>query len=151
MLCLCFSFGWSQNIFTFCGNGTAGFSGDGSNAPFAEINSARGVALDGSGNLIIADYYNNRIRKVTPLGIISTLAGNGTAGYGGDGGPASSALLNGPIAVAVDKVNSIYVVDYNNHSVRKINSSGTISTFAGNGAAGFLGDGGPAASAQLYF
>lgn len=141
----------AQNIFTFAGNGFPGFTGDGGNAPYAEMNSARGVALDQAGNLLVADYYNNRVRKITPLGIMSTIAGNGSATHSGDGGPALSASVYGPVDLTVDKAGNIYVVEYYSHCIRKINTSGIISTFAGNVVGGYGGDGGPASSSQLYY
>ncbi len=105
--------------------------------------------MDGAGNLYIADADNHRVRKVAPDGTISTVAGTGAAGFSGDGGPAASARLNLPVAVAVDSTGTLYLSDYRNHRVRKVAPDGTISTVAGTGSAGFGGDGGPAASAQL--
>ena len=138
-------------ITTVTGNGTAGFSGDGGVATSAELDFPSGVAVDGAGNLFIADYSNNRVRKVTPSGTISTVVGNGTAGFSGDGGPATSAELNGPSGVAVDGAGNLFIADYSNNRVRKVTPSGTISTVAGNGTRGFSGDGGPATSAELDF
>ncbi|WP_333772579.1 RICIN domain-containing protein, partial [Streptomyces sp. IBSBF 3136] len=102
-----------------------------------------------AGDLYIADYGNNRVRKVTPDGTISTVAGTGTAGFGGDDGPAASAKLSGPTGVAVDSAGDLYIADYGNNRVRKVTADGTISTVSGTGTAGFGGDDGPAASAQL--
>ncbi|MER7225902.1 hypothetical protein ABT370_22285, partial [Streptomyces rubradiris] len=131
-------------IGTVAGNGTAGFSGDGGPATAAQLNCPRGVAVDSTGTLYIADGTNHRVRKVTPDGKISTVAGNGTAGFGGDGGPATAARLNLPLAVAVDSAGVLYITEYHNHRVRKVTPDGKISTVAGNGTAGFGGDGGPA-------
>ena len=110
-----------------------------------------GVAVDTAGNLFIADPSNNRVRKVTPGGVISTVAGNGTAGFSGDGGPATSAQLNYPTGVAVDAAGNLFIADEANNRVRKVTPGGVISTVAGNGTQGYSGDGGPATSAQLYY
>ena len=107
------------------------------------------MAVDGSGNLYIADIDNNRIRKVSATGIITTVAGNGTVGYSGDGGPATSAQLNVPFGVAVDASGNLYIADAYNHRIRKVSATGIITTVAGNGSGGYSGDGGPATSAQL--
>ena len=107
-------------ISTVAGNGTAGYSGDGGAATSAEINLTNGLAVDSIGNLYISDTSNNRIRKVTTSGTISTVAGNGTMGYSGDGGAASSAELNFPTGVVVDSAGNIYLGDYGNNRVRKI-------------------------------
>ena len=140
-------------ISTVAGNGTAGYSGDGGAATSAEINYPQSVAIDNSGNIYIAEYYNNRIRMVNAsTGVISTVAGNGTGGYSGDGGAATSAELNGPDGVAVDPAGNIYIADYNNNRVRMVNAStGVISTIAGNGTGGYSGDGGAATSAEIFF
>jgi len=95
--------------------------------------------------------FGSRIRKVNSSGIISTIAGNGTAGYSGDGGPATSAKINGPNDIHVDGAGNIYIAESWNHLIRKINSSGIISTFAGNGVQGISGDGGPAINANLSY
>jgi sugar lactone lactonase YvrE len=141
----------TASISTVAGNGTAGFSGDGGAAISAELHGDNAVAVDGAGNMYIADYYNNRIRKVTAsTGVISTVAGNGTAGFSGDGGAATSAEINGPGDVAVDSAGNIYISDLNNNRVRKVTAStGVISTVAGNGTKGFTGDGGAATSAEI--
>ena len=136
-------------ITTAAGNGQFGYSGDGGPATSATIVQPYAVALDGAGNLYIADYGNNRIRKVTPGGTISTVAGNGTFGAAGDGGPATSANLNRPYSVAVDTAGNLYIADFGNQRIRKVTPGGIISTVAGNGGTGFSGDGGPAISAQL--
>jgi len=136
-------------ISTLAGNGTAGYSGDGGAATSAELWAEDGVGVDSAGNVYIADTYNARIRKVTAGGSISTLAGNGTWGYTGDNGPATSAELNYPIAVAIDQSGNVYIADSGNNVVRKISTAGGISTVAGNGTAGYSGDGGAATSAKL--
>ncbi len=143
-------------ISTVAGDGTAAFSGDGGPATSAWLSLPRGVFVDGSGNIYIADYNNQRIRKVDTSGIINTVAGNGTGGFSGDGGPATSASLNFPVGVFVDGLGNIYFADSSNHRIRKVDTSGNIFTVAGSGgtgfgAGGFSGDGGPAASASLNF
>jgi len=135
------------NISTVAGSGTAGYSGDGGQATSAQLNSPFDVAVDGQGNLYIADGANNRIRKVSG-GIISTIAGTGTAGFSGDGGQATSAQLKAPFSVAVDAQTNLYIADYGNSRIRRV-SGGIITTIAGTGTAGFTGDGGQASSAQI--
>jgi hypothetical protein len=142
------SFG--QTIKTYAGNGTGAFSGDGGAATSASLNNPTGVAVDGSGNLYIADFNNNRIRKVSVDGIISTVAGNGTEAFSGDGGAATSASLNNSFDVAVDGAGNLYIADTDNQRIRKVSVDGTIATVAGNGLHGFTGDGGAAISASLY-
>jgi uncharacterized protein (TIGR03437 family) len=146
---------WPQapqfTITTVAGNGSAGDSGDGGSATSAELNGPRGVTEDLFGNLYIAEYYGQRVRKVTPSGTIMTLAGNGTAGYSGDGGPATSAELNGPYRVTVDLAGNVYIPDSSNSRIRKVSPDGTISTIVGNGVEGYSGDGGPAISASLNY
>lgn len=136
-------------ISTIAGTGTAGFKGDGGPAVSAQLNRPYALALDDAGDLYIADGNNHRVRKITADGTISTVAGKGTAGFSGDGGPATSAQLNLPVGVVVDSAGTLFVSDYNNHRVRTVSPDGEITTFAGKGAAGFGGDGGPAATAQL--
>ena len=139
-------------ISTIAGNGTGGYNGDGISATAAELNYPAGVAVDGSGNIYIADDGNNRIRKLTvSTGIITTIAGNGTSGFTGDGGDATNAELNNPQAVAVNTAGTIiYISDESNERVREVNASGIISTIAGNGTAGYSGDGGPATNAEIW-
>jgi sugar lactone lactonase YvrE len=144
------------NITTVAGNGTGGYSGDGGPATSVELDYPKGVAVDGSGSLYIADTSNNRIRKVSPAGNITTAAGNGTGGYAGDGGPATSAELNYPEGVAMDASGNLYIADTDNESTRKVSSAGIITTIAGNGTGGYSGDGSSsedlsATSAQLDF
>ncbi|MEE1751155.1 NHL domain-containing protein [Streptomyces sp. SP18CS02] len=136
-------------ISTVAGTGVAGYRGDNGPAASAQLNMPRGVAVDSTDTLYIADSENHRVRKVAADGTISTVAGTGAAGFSGDGGAATAARMNGPYAVAVDSTGILYVADFNNHRVRKITTDGKISTAAGTGTAGFSGDNGPAASAQL--
>ncbi len=135
-------------ITTIVGNGTNGFTGDGGQATNAQLSNPYGVVIDASGNLYIADGYNNRIRKVNTLGIITTIAGNGTTGYSGDGGQATAAELYIPSGITIDILGNLYIAT--NSSVRKVNTLGIITTFAGNGTGGYSGDGGQATAAQLY-
>lgn len=136
-------------ITTIAGNGTIGHTGDGGQATSASLNTPGQIAIDSLGNLYIADISNNAIRKVTSNGIINTIAGNDSAGYTGDGGLATSASLNSPLGVAVDAQGNIYIADYGNHVVRKINPQGIITTIAGNGTLSYGGDGGGATLAGL--
>jgi uncharacterized protein YjiK len=139
----------SGTITTVAGSGTYGFSGDGGPATNAALSSPQGVALDAAGNLYIADAHNSRVRKVSTSGTITTVAGNGTFGFSGDGGPATDAGLNSPVGVTVDAAGNLYIADSGNHRVRKVSTSGTITTVAGDGTFGFSGDGGPATNASL--
>jgi len=136
-------------ISTVAGTGVSGFSGDGGPATSAQLTGPRGIAFDSNGNLYIADTQNNRIRMVTQVGIISTIAGNGTPGATGDGGPATSAQLFLPGSVTTDSNGILYFTDDDNSRVRKVDSSGIITTVAGTGVYGFSGDGGSAISAQF--
>jgi len=166
----------SGTITTVAGNGIRGFSGDGGPATSATLNEASGVAVDTSGNLFIADMSNNRVRKVDASGTITTVAGNGTRGFFGDGGPATSATLYEPSGVAVDTSGNLFIADMWNNRVRKVDAFGLITTVAGSGqadistggvpyplacpsplgllcvpyvAVSLLGDGGPAVAARL--
>ena len=136
-------------ITTIAGKNNPGFSGDGGLGPAAQLNEPRDVAVGRQKNVYIADRGNHRIRRLTPEGRISTYAGDGFAGFGGDGGPATAAQLHSPSAVAIDLAGIVYVADTLNHRIRKIDVTGMISTIAGTGVAGFGGDGGPATSAEL--
>ncbi|MEK6590028.1 MAG: hypothetical protein AABZ11_05040, partial [Nitrospinota bacterium] len=138
-------------ITTIAGNGTGGYSGDGGGATNANLNYPNGIAIDKLGNLFIADSSNHRIRKVTPDGIITTIAGNGTAGYSGDGGLANSARLNYPNEVIIDGLGNLFIADTSNHRIRKVSPDGIITTVAGNGSAGYGGDGGLAINASLNY
>ena len=120
--------------------------------PALNLSVPSGVAVDSAGNIFIADSRNNRIRKITPSGIITTVAGNGIAGYAGDGGPATNAQLNSPTSVAVDSADNLYIADSNNNRVRVVeNNVGVIFTAAGNGIAGYAGDGAGAGQAELFY
>ena len=136
-------------ITTIAGTGASGYSGDGGPATAAKIYDPWGVAVDGAGNVYIADYANARVRRVSTSGIISTVAGTGTAGFSGDGGPATAAQIRWPCAVAVDAAGSLYILEYGNVRLRRVSASGIITTVAGNGTTGYSGDGGPATSAQF--
>ncbi len=139
-----------QIITTIAGTGTFGFSGDGGPAISANITGPVGdVLVDNSGNVFFDDQDNARIREINTSGIITTFAGTGVAGYGGDGGPALAAKFDQNTVVGFDSSRNMYVVDYNNNRIRKINTSGIVSTFAGTGVSGYSGNGGAATSAQL--
>jgi len=137
-------------ITTVAGTGQYGFSGDGGPATQARLNIPFSVVVDATGNLFIADGENNRVRKVSPSGMISTVAGTGQAGFSGDGGPATQARLNFPIGgLALDKAGNLFISDGANNRVRKVSPEGIITTVAGTGQIGFSGDGGPATEARF--
>jgi hypothetical protein len=136
-------------VTTVAGDGVAGYGGDGGPATSAHLQQPKGVWVDGHGSVYIADFNNNRVRRVDPAGIITTLAGTGAAGFNGDGIPATSAELWGPRAVAVDAGGNLYIGEELNQRVRRVDSGGVITTVAGTGVAGSGGDGGPATQAQL--
>jgi sugar lactone lactonase YvrE len=136
------------NITTIAGISNLGFNGDNQSATLASLFAPQGVAVDAAGNVFIADTQNNRIRKVT-AGVITTVAGNGTPGYLGDHGAATTAELNLPKAVALDLNGNIYISDYNNNVVRRVSNS-VIVTAAGSNLSGYTGDGGPATSADMF-
>lgn len=140
----------AQIITTVAGNGTPGYSGNGGAAVQAQLNTPYCVSFDVNGNMFIADFYNNSIRKVDINGIITTVAGNGTQGFSGDGAAATSAQLNRPTGVAVDAAGNIFIADYNNQRIRKVDFNGIITTIAGTGVIGFSGDGGSATAAQFH-
>jgi len=123
--------------------------GDGGPATAAQIGAIQGIATDRWGNLYLSDTNHHRVRKIAATGIITTVAGTGTAGFGGDGGPATSAQLNLPYGLAVDLAGYLYIADLNNSRVRRVSPDGTIGTYAGSGGQGSSGDGGPATSAQM--
>jgi DNA-binding beta-propeller fold protein YncE len=141
----------SWTITTAAGTGECGFAGDGGPAKQARLNGPFDVGFDMDGNLYFSDTFNHRVRRVDGrTGIITTCAGSGEAGYAGDGGPAIRAQLNEPYGIAIDQAANIYIADRHNHCVRRVDSvSGLITTFAGNDAAGFSGDGGPASRAGM--
>lgn len=126
-------------------------SGDGGPLALAQFQAISALAIDQFNNLYISDFGCCTIRKVNSSGIINTIAGNGTQGYSGDGGPATQAQLAYPCKVAVDNTGNIYIPDTQNHRIRKISVAGIITTFAGNGIQGYSGDGGPAISASMSF
>ena len=152
LLCL-FFFGFlpvanAQIISTIAGTGSWGFSGDGGPASAAKLHLPWGLALDTAGNLLVADLFNNRIRKIDATGIIRTIAGNGSGGFGGDGGPATAAQVDSPIYIATDAIGNIYFTTTGN--VRKIDPTGIITSFAGvPGTGSYSGDGGQATAAHF--
>ena len=139
-------------ISTVAGTGAAGYAGDNGLATAAQLNSPNGCALDGAGNLYIADTGNNVVRKVAnATGLITTVAGTGSAGFSGEGAPPILAELNQPYGVALDSVGNLYISDTKNQRVRKVSfTANTIVTLAGNGTFGYSGDGGSATAGQLY-
>ena len=137
------------NMTRFAGTGESGFSGDDGKATEARLKIPAGLTFDKKGNLYIADRNNHRIRKVDTRGIITTVAGNGTAGFSGDGGKATQAQLSLPSGVVVDDKGNVYISDRSNDRVRVVDNKGIITTFAGNGVDGYKGDLGPATQAQL--
>jgi sugar lactone lactonase YvrE len=144
-------------ITTVAGSGVAGHVSeglalpeDGGPAIDAQLNDPIGLAIDRDGNIFIADALYHRIRRVTPDGTITTIAGDGIPEFGGDGGPATAAFLQYPTGVALDDDGNVFIADAGNHRIRRIDPDGTITTVAGIGAAGFAGDGGPATEAQLH-
>ena len=138
-------------ITTIAGTGAAGFSGDGGPATSAQLSTPSGVAVDRTGNLFIADAWNNRIRTVDTTGTITTVAGTDSSGFSGDGGPATSAQLAYPVGVVVDPAGNLFIADIVNQRIREVDTASTITTVAGTGAGGFSGDGGLATGAQLSF
>ncbi len=138
-------------ISTIAGTGVLGYSGDGAAAALAQLSYPYGVVVDAAGNVYISDNANHRIRKIDINGIISTIAGTGVAGYSGDGAAATLAQLNYPSGIAVDAAGTVYIADYFNHCICKINTGGIISTYAGTGAPGYSGDGAAATLAQLNY
>ena len=133
------------------GTGGYGYNGDNIAATTADLTAPNGVAVDGSGNIYIADEANQRIRKVTPGGTITTVAGNGTMSYNGDNIAAIGAELANPEGVAVDGAGNLYIADVSNSRIRKVTPGGTITTVAGTGANGYNGDNIAATSAELSY
>jgi RHS repeat-associated protein len=140
----------SGAITTVAGNGLPGFSGDGGPATQALLNYPWAIAVDSADNLYITDNRSHRIRKVDASGIITTVAGNGSPGFSGDGGPATQAQLSSPSAVLVDSTSNIFIADAGNYRIRKVNTSGVITTVAGNGLRESSGDGRTAALASVF-
>jgi len=136
-------------ISNVAGTGICGYNGDGRSAQSTMLSGPGGLAFDGKGNLLFADTGNQRIRMMTPAATISTIAGNGSAGYSGDGGPATAATFRDPNGVALDALGNILIADTFNCVIRVVDTAGVIHTVAGNHTCGFWGDGGPATSASL--
>lgn len=136
-------------VSTIAGTGVAGYSGNGVPATTAMLNLAFGVTADRAGNIYIGDGLNNRVRKISAAGIITTIAGNGTAGSSGDGGLATAALVYNAVDAQVDDSGNVYIADQLNYKVRMINTAGVISTVVGVGTLGFFGDRGPATNAKI--
>ena len=137
------------DIFTFAGTGAAGFGGDGGPATSAALQQPMAVAWLGDGSVLVADFGNHRIRRISPSGQISTVAGTGAAGYSGDGGAATSARLSWPIDVEPTADGGFLIADLGNKRIRRVSAAGVITTVAGTGQGGSQGDGGPATSARL--
>ena len=129
-----------DTVVTYAGTGTVGYTGDGSAATAATLNTPTDVFVDSTGNVWIADTGNHVIRKITTAGVISTVAGTGVSGFSGDAAAATSAQLNSPAGVYVTNGGVIYIADRGNHRVRRVSAAGTITTIAGTGVAGFSGD-----------
>ena len=125
------------------------FSGDGNAATSAAVNNPSGVTVDAAGDLFIADKSNNRIRMIDTNGIITTIAGNGTNGYSGDGGAATNASLDWPYSVSLDAAGNVFIAADYNTVIRKVSTNGIISTVAGNGYISFSGDSGAATNAAI--
>lgn len=138
-------------ISTIAGTGQQGHTGDGGPAVKATFNFPIALAIDRQGNILVAERHNHCIRKITPAGTISTFAGTGSEGYSGDGGPAARAQINEPTDVAVDGNNNVYIADLANHRIRKVSSSGQISTFAGTGFDGYSEDGTMATACRMSY
>jgi sugar lactone lactonase YvrE len=136
-------------IRTYAGTGVTGFGGDGGPAVNARLNYPRGITIDGEGSLYIADSGNNRIRRVAPDGTITTVAGTGERGFGGDGGPATLATFSSPYDVACDSRGNLFIADYGNNRIREVTADGFVRTVGGNGIDDNSGDGGSATSAAL--
>ncbi len=137
-------------ITRIAGTGAAGDTGDGGPATRAQLSEPIGVAVTPDGGFLFSDNGNNVVRKVSPEGVITRVAGTGTAGDTGDGGPATRAQLNGPAGVALTPDGGFLFSDFGNNVVRKVSPEGVITRVAGTGAAGDTGDGGPATRAQLH-
>lgn len=144
-----FRIGFDGRIEVLAGTGAPASRGDNGPARLASLHSPRGIVLDGAGNLYVSEYLGHRIRRISPDGQITTIAGTGAAGFAGDGGPATAARLNNPTNLEVDSRGVLYVLDTSNARIRRIDPGGTISTIAGTGTSGFSGDGGPATAAQI--
>ena len=137
-----------RSVATAAGMGSAGYSGDDGSATASTLAGPSGIVYDSAGDLFVADAQNHVVREISVAGVITTVAGTGIAGYGGDGGAATKAFLDTPTSVAVGAQGKIYIADSHNHRIREV-SNGTITTIAGTGTPGFAGDGGPGTSAHL--
>jgi|GEM_PF-1123251 len=139
------------NIYTIAGNGTNSTTGDGGPAHLATLQGNRDIATDNNGNIYFTDVTAHLVRRISASGIITTVAGNGLAGNGGDGGPATAASLNAPMGVYADGAGNLFIANTNSHTVRKVDAAGIITTIAGiPGVSGATGDGGPASAAKFY-
>ncbi len=147
LTCACNAVSTAQIIRTYAGNGTASSGGDGGQATASQLNWPTGICADHSGNVYVGQFYG--IRKINSAGIISTFAGNGTAGHSGDGGAATTAGIGGLANIGVDSVGNVYFAESDSPRVRRVNTAGIITTIAGNGNIGFSGDGGAATSATF--
>ncbi len=136
-------------ITTIAGTGEKGFGGDGGPAIQAKLNNVNNITMGADGTLYLAEEANQRIRRISPNDIITTVAGTGVAGFSGDGGLAIQAKLNAPVGIAVSQNGNIYIADFFNNRIRRVSSDGIITTVAGTGTPGFSGDGGPATQAKL--
>ncbi len=139
----------AQIINTIAGTGTAAYSGDGGTATAANLHAPIHVITDAAGNIYTTDFRNNVIRKINSSGVITTIAGTGTPGFSGDGGPATAATFDWPSGLCLDAAGNLFVSDYHNNRIRKINTAGIVTTIAGTGATGHSGDGGPATAATF--
>jgi sugar lactone lactonase YvrE len=142
-----------DTLFTISGNGVPGYTGDGGAFPLAEYRNPSGICLDAAENLYICEWYNDVVRKVNrTTGIITTVCGMGLGGYAGDGAPATTAHMETPKGICVDHAGNLYVADYGNHRIRKVDAiTGIISTFAGTGTSGYSGDNGAATAAKISY
>jgi len=136
-------------ITTVAGNGSAGYSGDGGPATSAEFGSLLGIAVDGTGDILVADYYNNRVREISTNGIVTTVAGTGTPGFSGDGASAMGAQLSQPRGVTADGADNLYIADSANNRIRKVSPNGIINSVVGGGTSYLVG--GLATNAHLDF
>ena len=159
ILCLIIAFAASvspttllaQIITTFAGTGVLGWYGDGGPATAAEFSGLNALISDGSGNIYVCDADNNIVRKINTTGIITLIAGNGTAGFSGDGGPATAAKISHPSGLVLDAAGNLFICDYNNQVIRKVDNSGVITTIAGTPmVSGYTGDGGAATAAKMH-